>query len=510
MRSFFSSLYGRISLLFLALLLLLSLAQLWVGVVTARNFSRESDQSLNRNLAADLVRTFQPALREGLVADVVANHIQQLMIYNPRVEIYLLDAHGAVQSYFTGGVPLARERVRLEPLQRFLSPGQASALPIYGDDPRSPAGSKPFSAAPIRIGAEPGYVYLILGGEHYESIAAMAEQSYIIRNALLYLLGSFLLIGLVGLSFFFLLTKRLRATARAVRNFQQTRQPTPLPEWPMDEIGEVARAFNEMSAQVQAHLEELRHSDAQRRELVANVSHDLHSPLSSMQGYLETLLMKGPSLAPEEQRRFLEIIHGNVVRLSRLVRELFELSKLESREVQPHLEPFSLTELVQDVVVKFQPQALEKGILLAGEFSPRVPAVMGDIGMIERVLSNLIDNALRYTPPEGRVTVVLEHEGQPESTGGRPPLIGERVSVRVADTGPGIPAEDVPRIFDRFYRVDRARSNDSGGAGIGLAIVKHILAAHHSAVAVQSSSPAGTVIGFSLAAQAARQPAALR
>ncbi len=487
MRTFFSSLYGRISVIFLVLLLALSLVQLLVSVESARNFSRESDQSLNRHLARDLVKTFQPALRNGLDRDAMAEQIHDLMVFNPRVEIYLLDAEGRVLAYFSEQKSLKRDSVGMAPIRKFLAGGEKLPLPIFGDDPRAENTQKPFSAAPIRIGDEPGYLYLILGGEQYESIAAMVEESYIIRNSMISLAATFLLIGIVGLIVFFLLTKRLRTMLVAVRAFERGEYGERVPETQQDEIGLLARAFNEMAERVEANVEQMQRSENLRRELVANVSHDLRSPLASVQGYLETILIKDARLSSPERARFLEIIHANVVRLSTLVNELFELSRLEARQIQPHREPIALGELVQDVVIKFQPQALERHIGLTSAIPVGLPFVDGDIGMIERVLSNLIDNALRYTPRQGSVLVMLT-------------AAGDGVKVSISDTGYGIPAQDLPHVFDRFYRVDKSRSRDSGGSGIGLAIVKHILEMHGCDIVVERTSPAGTVFAFQLSA----------
>ena len=495
MRALLASLYGRISAIFLVLLLVLSLAQLLVGVQSARNFSRESDQSLNRRLAADLAGTFQPELREGLNVDAMARHIHDLMVFNPRVEIYLLDAEGRVLAFFSEDKPLARSSVQIAPIREFIAQGDRLRLPIYGDDPRNLAKQKPFSAAPIHIGDRAGYLYLILGGEQYDSIASMVESSYIIRNSVISLIATFLLIGIVGLVIFFLLTKRLRTMVSAVRAFEGGDYSKRVAETPRDEIGQLAKAFNEMADEVERNLEQMQRNDALRRELVGNVSHDLRGPLASIQGYLETILMKGDRLDPAQRRRFFEIIYNNVRRLGTLVAELFELSKLEAEQVQPSLEPFSLPELVQDVVVKFQPQALERHIGLTSSFSHDLPFVIGDIAMIERVLVNLIDNALRYTPREGQVRVELASGA-------------DSVKVRVVDTGQGIPLEDLPHVFDRFYRADKSRSRISGGSGIGLAIAKHILASHRSDIYVERSSAAGTVFAFELPTRRSRASAA--
>jgi len=323
----------------------------------------------------------------------------------------------------------------------------------------------------------------------------MVAESYIIRGGVISLIVSFLLIGVAGMGLFFLLTRRVRAMAGTVREFERGNLKARVSEGSADEIGQLGRAFNDMATKVEAHMAAIQRADAMRRELVENVSHDLRSPLASMQGYLETILMKEPALGETERRRYLEIIHDNVMRLSTLVSELFELSRLETRQIEPNPEAFSLPELMQDVMMKFRPQALEKHITLRGKFPRDLPPAYGDIGMIERALSNLVDNALRYTPKGGRVQISLRR--QPEA-----------IQVRVEDNGIGIPGADLPHIFDRFYRVEKSRSRVSGGSGIGLAIAKRILEAHRQPISVHSTPGAGTVFRFSIpyASPAEKQP----
>ena len=506
MRFLFSSLFGRISAIFLVLLLALSLAQLVVSVQSARNFSHESDQSLNRHLARNLAKRFQPALTDGVDQEAVGKLLQDMMIFNPRVEGYLLDAQGGIVAYAEAGGSPETKRVTLAPILRFLDGKRKLVLPLYGQDPRHRTEFRPFSAAPVRIGGQTGYLYLILGGEQYRSIASMVETSYIIQNSFISLAATFFLIGLAGLLVFFLLTKRLRAMMGVVRAFKAGDHAQRVRDDSQDEIGQLARAFNEMADQVEATLERLQSSDAMRRELIANVSHDLRSPLTSAQGYLETLLMKEHRLPAGEKREFLEIIHANITRLGKLVAELFELSKLEAGQVQARFEPFSISELAQDVIVKFQPQARDGAISLSSRGSRNLPFVRADIGLIERVLVNLIDNALRYTPPEGRVDVeiTLRKDGigegvTGESASGKGASVGSAIRVRVTDSGRGIPPEALPYVFERFYRADKSRSRGSGGgSGLGLAIVKRILELHRSDIEVTSTPNVGTVFTFDL------------
>ena len=219
--------------------------------------------------------------------------------------------------------------------------------------------------------------------------------------------------------------------------------------------------------------------------MVANISHDLRSPLSSIRGNLETLLLKDGQLEPGERRGFLEAALRNIDGFQKLVEELFELARLESGQARPRLESFHPGELAQDVVLKLRPQAEAAGVRLAVELPAELPLVRGELGLIERLLTNLIENALRFTPAGGSVRVSLAAEGG-----------GTRVSV--ADTGSGIAPEDLPHVFERFYRADRSRDRSTGGAGLGLAIARQIAELHGSRLEVESSPGRGSRFHFLL------------
>ena len=252
-----------------------------------------------------------------------------------------------------------------------------------------------------------------------------------------------------------------------------------------DEIGQLAEAFNQMADTIVANMEELRRIDDLRRELVANVSHDLRSPLASIQGYLETIIIKEKDLSPEERQKYLQIILNNTTMLSRLVGELFELSKLEAKQIKPKFEAFSIADLTQDVVMKFRPLADDSRIQIEAVLPESLPLVVADIALVERALSNLIDNALRYTQENGAVKVELKQQG-------------DRVGVIVSDTGKGIPEDELPHIFERFYRIEKSRSRGYSGAGLGLAIAEKILEIHDSQIQVRSVVDRGTTFSFFL------------
>ena len=252
---------------------------------------------------------------------------------------------------------------------------------------------------------------------------------------------------------------------------------------PGDEIDRLGATFREMSERIIRQVKQLEHNDASRRELIANVSHDLHTPLASLQGYLETLDLKGDEISDEEKKSYVHIAWQSSERLRKLISELFELSTLENQGAQLHFEPFSMSELIQDVTQKFELVAKNKKLQLS-TLIPEQPAfVSADIGLIQRVLENLIENAIKYTPQGGQISISLNKGGN-------------SVATSITDSGQGIPPEDLPHIFERFYRVDKHRNED--GTGLGLAIAKRIIQLHNSFIDVSSKPNSGTTFTFTL------------
>jgi signal transduction histidine kinase len=272
---------------------------------------------------------------------------------------------------------------------------------------------------------------------------------------------------------------------RGEAEYQPMKLPSANSRHGADDIDRLGLAFTEMAARIEDQLDRLQRSDAMRRELVANVSHDLRTPLATLQGYIETMLLKEDDLDPQTRRSYLATAIKHCERLSKLVSELLELAKLDSDDIRAQRESFNLSELVQDVVQKFQLLAKEKQITLVTESKKSLPFVNADIGLIERVLENLIENAIHNTPPGGSVRLLLRPQH-------------EDVAVQVSDTGQGIPTEDLSLIFNRFYQLEKSRKSELGHSGLGLAITKKILELHDRTIDVVSTLGSGTTFSFQL------------
>ena len=298
--------------------------------------------------------------------------------------------------------------------------------------------------------------------------------------------------GLVGLGLSVLLaiiiarsiSRPLAHVANAAENIAQghfAEQVTP--EGPQD-MQRLTQTFNHMARQIER-------SRIAQRDFVANVSHDLKTPLTSIQGYAQALL-DGTAPDKETREHAANVIHDETERMSRLVEDLLELAKIDAGQAINQRGPVNLSDLLQGVVERFHMRAIEAHIVLEGDIAA-LPNIVGDGDRLVQIFTNLLDNALRHTPAGGKVTVTAcTVDGAP--TDKVDSASADWIEVGVTDTGPGIPAEDLPRLFERFYQVDKSRGQRSslGSAGLGLAIVKELTEAHGGKASAESVVGLGT------------------
>lgn len=476
----------RLAIVFAVLLLVCSGTSAWLQLRSNRMHELEVVQALSRDVAESIARDAQLTDANGLMPNAVRNFFNQLMMVNPSVEVYLLEPDGRIAGHAAPEGRLRRDRVDLEPVHRFID-GQM--LPILGDDPRSLDGRKVFSAAPLSVnGRQVGFIYVVLLGEAHDLLAARGSADAVLKTALLSIGMVGLLCLAAGLVAFTLITRPLRRLTESVRQFDMHGAPPEMPErspdvadHSRDEIAVLDAAYRQMVLRISEQWEALTRQDQERRELIANISHDLRTPLSSLHGYLETLLLKDASLEPAERRRYLGIALDQSRRVGALSQSLFELARLEYGFVQPELESFFLADLVQDVFQKFELAAESRHIALQADLASQLPAVRADLGMIERVLSNLLDNALRYTPEGGAIKIAIR-------------AVGQELEVTISDSGPGIPPELREGLFRRPFTVGGARRD----GGLGLRIVHQMLELHGVSIHLVEGDGQGTTFRFSL------------
>jgi two-component system OmpR family sensor kinase len=358
----FKSLYSKLAAVLTGLFFIVGLSFVAVTVFSTEMYQQEVNQRLNSKLAEQIVT--EKILMKGnrVNQEALEEIFHMLMVINPSIEIYLLDPEGNILAYSAPINKVKRIRVNLDPIRKFLEGD--TMMPLRGDDPRDLNRKKVFSAARIfDQGKLEGYVYVILGGETFDSAVQKLKGSYILRLSA-WMIGATLLFALAaGLIIFALLTGRLRRLAHGMDAFRRGETPKQI-DLPVkgrkrspDEIDRLGETFTQMMERIDDQMERLRRSDSLRRELVANVSHDLRTPLATLQGYIETMLIKGELLSNEERHHYLEIATRHCEHLSKLVSELLDLAKLESYEISVHPEPFNLSDLVQDVAQKFNLKA---------------------------------------------------------------------------------------------------------------------------------------------------------
>ncbi|NBC27377.1 MAG: HAMP domain-containing protein [Bacteroidetes bacterium] len=476
MRSF----YLKLAVIFSIILVVFGVLVAYISIRASSQVAQEALQKTNKDLAANLVREIEPMVQDEFDQEKIEARLVELKGSSPQFDFYLLNSNGAVKSVRPGsGEDVVRHQpvVDTAPLDAFID---GEPMPILASDPLNPGQRKPFSVAHISImGSQSCYLYVVLEGEEFTETFAMLTDSYITRGSIL-IIGAVLLLSLaVGLLLFRQLTQRLNKIKSTVTDFERGELTKRIAVKGNDELSELSRGFNRMADNLYQSMLDIQKSDRLRRELVANVSHDLRSPLASIQGYLETIQIKGKDLTKEQFNQYIETAIGNTKRLNNLIGDLFDLSKLDAENVQPVLESVSVAELVQDLVLQFKPIAEKKNMTLTAGFPETSQSyITADIGLLNRAISNLINNAIEHTPEGGTVTVGFSNEGTD-------------VRIEVSDTGSGIPEADLPHIFDRFYQADKSRTSGSN-AGLGLAIAKKIFNLHNGKVSVESPGNSGT------------------
>jgi len=486
------TLYAKLSVALVAIVLAIAALYAVLTLFATRHHLQVTEQRLNRDLARDLVAD-RNLVEEGRINESALKEMfHDYMTINPSIEIYLIDLTGKILSFSADPGVVKRKRVSLEPVHAFLSGDDA--FPLLGDDPRSHDRRKAFSVTPVPSDDAPeGYLYVVLLGERVDSIAALVHTIFIAQYSGLALVVSVVVGSLAGLVVLRAMTRRLRRLTDHIDRFRaggfRTFEPfaasgsEPGPD-SGDEIAQLGRAYDEMAARIGEQLDALEKTDALRREMVAHVSHDLRTPLATLHGYIETLKLKDSQLAPAERERYLAVALDQSERLRRLVGDLFELAKLDAHEQVPVCEPVSLAELASDIAQKFQLEAQRRGSTIDIEAGAGLPMVDADIALVERVLENLLDNALSHSPDGGAIRIPIARNG-------------DVVRIAVADSGPGIAPEHLPRVFDRFYQAENAHRGNAH-AGLGLAIAKRIVELHGARLEVESFLGRGTSFSFRL------------
>jgi signal transduction histidine kinase len=463
----------------IALLSIAAIAGWTVMAFASRAFFDELTQELHADIAMYVA---QEGLMRGdgqVDIDRLADLARHAMVVNPLAEIYLLDTEGRVVGH-RSPTPLAHDRIALETIEQYLQADRPR--PIYGLDPRKAQSRRVFSAAEIHsAGRTVGYAYVLLAGSGSDGIATTVAGSHILRAAGVTFL---LLVALAAVAAWAIGASISRPLHQLHHRVLQLSSATPADAQRSKGDGaiglaDVQSAVENLALRLNTQLQSLEGIDRSRRTLFASISHDLRTPLTAMRGAIEALTSSNRPPGHDGQHKLLAIALRHCDRLNRLVEQVFALARLDSASVQMRPEPVALAELAQDVATKFQGLAESAGVSLQLEIDPRAPTVVADIGMIETVLQNLLENSLRHTPPGGRIRIVVN-----TSTRG--------VETQVVDSGRGIDEDEIARLLQPF------ETGEGGRSGLGLAIVQRVLQLHGTKLQIARAPGGGTRAAFIL------------
>ncbi len=473
---------------FILLVLLMGVSYITITSYFAKLHYQETAQRLNAEIAnhviAEKFGNASPFLEDGSVnKSLFGDLMHDMMAVNQGIEVYLLDNQGSIlySVVLDPNDKDAAKSVSLAPIHTFIK--NKGEKFILGDDPRNIGAKKIFSAAPYSVNGHQGFIYIVLTGEKFQIVSDTLSSQYFLKLGLGATILTMIFSALIGLLAIWFLTKNLRLITSTVVRFREGDLTARIENPERSDISIFANSFNDMADTIVNNIDKMQSVDLLRRELIANVSHDLRTPLAIMKGYIETLQIKRDTLSEKHKEEYLQITHDNIDKLSKLIQQLFEYSKLEAEQVTPIKEPFSITELSHDLIAKFNVLAIQKQIDLQIVNPEENCMVFADVSLVERALQNLIENALKYTEPNGKVTLSLNKKGK-------------SVEIKISDTGAGIPESEQPYIFDRYKQVNESAKKQ--GSGLGLAIVKKIMELHDTTITVLSRPKEGSSFIFKL------------
>ena len=459
------AIFRRIYIVVFLLIALLGLLFIGVTYLATTSFYAASTQLLNKDVAAHIAKFTSPYGREGFDRQKSDSVFYPAMVISPSAEVYFLDTVGRVIYFHGTPAEIHRWQVSVEPLQRYIQSGGLHY--IDGPDPRDPDHPKIFSAAAVGGPAGPlGYIYVILGNQQYRSVTQMLVNSRVtpmVLGAVMFILALSLLITVLYIHRF---RRRFNDMLAVLNKFREGDFTARFAEREKDELELVTGSFNKLADLLLDNINRVTASEKERRDFMVNISHDLRTPLAIARGYAETLQLKKGQLGVEEVAAYSELVVSKIRQVEKMVGQLFDLSKMESANFEMQREPFVFSEVLQEVVRAVGGSGTEGGARWDGKVDCRNCTdgsyVFADISMMERVLQNLIVNAVAYTREGGRVVVGLDR-------------VGEELVFRIENSGEPLTAELLGWINGEGWVSGEVRPKKPA---IGLAIVRKILALH--------------------------------
>jgi signal transduction histidine kinase len=483
-KSTFNSLFWKISVVFFLLLAVVGLMYTYLSHEYSKTYLEEVNQRLNHDTAKNIVENSTPFYNGEVIKPALEEMFHHVRAINPSLEVYLVDPKGKIIAWYPPGREIALKQINLAPVLRFIDDKKNTY--IKGDDPLNPSQQKVFSASPLTMNNMLyAYIYVVLNGEKQQAASDSLFDSYLLNLSARTMGITLFFTFLIGLVIIRLITNNYSKIVTVMEKFKQGDLHARVVCKSMGDEQRLGDLFNEMADILTLNIDKLNEVENLRRELIANVSHDLRTPIAIIRGYVETLQMKEETITVEERKQYINTVKESAEKLEKLVNELFELSKLEANQVLAKKEPFIISELVSDISNKYKLIAETKNISISTVLSKELTPVFADVSLIERVMQNLIDNALKFTPSGGKIEIKTIKSAD------------NNIEISVTDNGIGIPENDREQIFARYYKANNF-TDLKNSTGLGLAIAKKILDLHQSTLDLVSAENAGSSFIFKL------------
>ncbi|MEO6454419.1 MAG: HAMP domain-containing sensor histidine kinase [Ginsengibacter sp.] len=453
------SIFRRISILVFSLITILCLLFMGLTYYSTTNFHEASTQLLNKDVAAHIAKFTSPFENDGINKKKADSVFYDAMVLSPSAEVYFLDTAGRVIAYHAEEKEIKQWVVPLENIKKLIV--SKGTVFIKNTDPKHPDVPKIFSAADVVYQSKSlGYIYVILGSN--TDVTNMLYKSYFSNL----FIKVFLLIIVVSIIFTFIYLNRFQKSFNhmivVLKKFEEGDFRARFTSKEDDELAPVTTAFNNMADLLVYNIDRLTKSEQERKEFIANISHDLRTPLSIARGYTETLMMNDEKHV-HEQQEFVQLVYRKIRQVEHMVKQLFDLSKMESVDFTPKKEPFIFLEILQELIHASASSAAEKNININCSACTNSSWITADIGMMERVIQNLLVNAIKYTPENGSIIISIEQKMQ-------------TLIFKIGNSGHVLNADTV-KWFNNLSD-DTLLHNRPSTSGIGLVIVKKILHLH--------------------------------
>jgi signal transduction histidine kinase len=401
--------------------------QTWSASVLTERALHSTESTIYRNVARGLAEKLR-IFSEKAPREVLSQRIEELSTINPGVRVYVVNARGIITMSPKAYGPVVIPFISLVPVKKVLEDSLQGEVE-YGDDPHSPDRRVPFSVATLRLAGDPHYLYVVTAGTEFgSSFMHAAGKSLALTTFILALGSTAIVVSIIGAIFY----RRLKTVSSSI----------------------------------------------------AVLSHDLRGPLTSIQGYLETVIHKGEELNSQESAQFMKVALRSTKSATSMLNDLHHLSKIEAASEEVVIEALSIGDLIMDSVMAVKLQSDEKEIHISVHAPPCTPLVQGNLELLERLVRNLLDNAIRYTPQGGRIDISLHN-------------VPDKVRVAILDNGPGIPSSELDRVTSRFVRGAKVSSKIQG-SGIGLSVAAEVARLHGGQLRILSREGEGTVVLFEL------------